>query len=493
MKYILGIDIGTSNTKALGYTTDGTVVARANVSYTFTSEKEGYHELDPLALLNAVIKVIADAVAGASGYELAGICFSAAMHGIIAVDNHCAPLTNMITWADLRSNKYAEKLKHSEEGRVIYKRTGTPIHPMSPLCKLMWMKDNCPDIFGKAHKFISIKEFVFFHFFGEYIVDHSIASATGLFDIYDKDWNARALRLAGITTEKLSGHVPVTHVIRGLKTDYASKLPVGIQTPFIIGGSDGCLAHLGSNALCEGDVSLTIGTSGAVRMMSRRPVYDGWERIFNYLLTDELYVAGGPLNNGGNVLQWFNRNLAGKTSNSPEEYDWFVAEAVKIDPGSDGLIFLPYIYGERAPVWDADARGLFYGINGTHTQAHFMRAILEGLSFALKGILETLEEIITGAGDIYVSGGFIHSKEWVQLLSDVLGKPLKTMVNEDASSAGAAIIGMTATGLINDIRDTGSFFKMQDTFVPDMEKHELYKTNYSIYSQLYDKLKALKK
>jgi gluconokinase len=493
MNYILGIDIGTSNTKAIGYTARGEVVAHTNSGYSFSSDREGYHEIDPRLLFDAVINVIAGAVKAAAGKNLIAVSFSAAMHGIIAVDEHCNPLTNMITWADLRSMEYALKLKDTEEGKNIYRRTGTPVHPMSPLCKLMWMKDNLTEVFHSAYKFISIKEYVFFHLFGKFIIDHSIASSTGLFDIYDIGWNTDALRVAGITAGRLSDHVGVTYIVKGLKNDYHTKLNIDSQTPFVIGGSDGCLAHLGSNALKNGDVSLTIGTSGAVRMMMPQPVYDKEERIFNYLLTDDLYVSGGPTNNGGNVVQWFNKNMAGKESNSTEEYNWFMGEAAKIEPGSGGLIFLPYIYGERAPVWDASARGVFFGINGSHTQAHFMRSVIEGVSFALYGILKTLEDSIAPAENIYVSGGFINSTEWVQLLADVLGKKLQVTGARDASAAGAAIIGMKAVGMIKAITEAGSFFSISASYDPDLRKHEVYKGNYAVYSQLYNKLKDIKK
>ncbi len=355
MNYILAVDIGTSNTKAVAYSFDGAVLAYANKAYAFSSPQEGRHELDPHLLLNAVIEVINNVVAQAKTNP-AGISFSAAMHGLIAVNKNGDLLTPMITWADLRSNDYAQQLKSIEEGKKIYERTGTPIHPMSPLCKLMWMKDNLPEIFNSAHKFISIKEYIFFHFFGEFIIDHSIASSTGLFDIYNLDWNDDALRIAGITAEKLSKHVPVSFIIKGLKE---KVLNIDAQTPFVIGGSDGCLAHLGCNALFNGDVSLTIGTSGAVRMMTDKPRYDGKQRLFNYLLTDNIYIAGGPINNGGNVLQWFASNFMKKPFVTPADFDGFITEAFNIEPGSGKLIFLPYIYGERAPVWDAEARGVF--------------------------------------------------------------------------------------------------------------------------------------
>ena len=183
MNYFIGIDIGTTNTKAVAYSYDGAALGSASRTYGVITPEEGYHELDPQILFEAVIDVMTAIIAGNRGHTVAAVCFSAAMHGLIAVDANGAPLTNMITWADLRSTPYAEALKVSPLAARLHECTGTPIHPMSPLCKLMWMKENLPDVFEGAHKFISIKEYVFFHLFGEFIVDRSIASSTGLFDI----------------------------------------------------------------------------------------------------------------------------------------------------------------------------------------------------------------------------------------------------------------------------------------------------------------------
>jgi gluconokinase len=493
MNYILGIDIGTTNTKAVAYTVEGKTVAHANKSYTFSSREEGCHEIDPDILLEAVIEVAKSAVTDAREHTLSGVSFSAAMHGIMAVNAQGKPLTQMITWADLRSNEYAAKLKNTEQGRRIYERTGTPIHPMSPLCKLMWMKDNLPEIFRTAHKFISIKEYIFYHFFGEYIIDHSIASASGLFDIYDLRWNQDALGAAGTTAERLSSPVPVTHIIKGLRREYALTLNIDPQTPFIIGASDGCLAHIGSNAISHRDVSFTIGTSGAVRVMTDEPVHDTKQRVFNYILDENVYISGGPINNGGNLLQWFATNMLRKSSMKADDFNEFIDEAVQVPAGCEGLIFLPYVYGERAPVWDADARGVFYGVSGTHTISHFMRSILEGISFALYGILNTLEEITGPVNNIYVSGGFIKSPKWVSLVADVLGKKLLVTQAEDSSAAGAAIIAMKALGIINSFDAVKSFFEINASYEPDIRNHEACKKNYAVYANLYDQLKDIKK
>lgn len=492
MNYILGVDIGTSNTKAVAYTKDGKVIARANSFYAVLSEEEGKHELDPEILFLAVINVIHEAVKKA-GIPPAGISFSSAMHGLIAVDNNGRALTNMITWADLRSDKYAEELKKTPEGSLIYQRTGTPVHPMSPLCKLIWLRKESPGIFNAAHKFTSIKEFIFYRFFGEYVIDYSVASATGLFDIYDLEWNDQALKTAGIDSSTLSKPVPVTYILKGIAGEYVSALGIPADTPVIAGASDGCLAHIGSNAIKPHDVSLTIGTSGAVRIMAAEPLNDPQQRVFNYILDEGLFISGGPVNNGGNVLQWFSANFLRKPFAGSDDFENFIEEALGIPAGSDGIVFLPYIFGERAPVWDAQAKGVFYGINSTHTIGHFMRALMEGISFGLFEILNTLEDIAGPANNIYVSGGFIKSGKWISLLADVLGKKLSVTNAEDSSAAGAAMIGMKTLGMINSLTEAGSFFAVRETFEPDMRNHETYKKNYRIYSKLYEQLKDIKK
>lgn len=492
MKYVIGIDIGTTNTKAIAYSLSGNVIAQSNRTYVFSAVKEGYHELDPELLFNSVTDVLRQTISAIPDDEPAAVSFSSAMHGIMAVDASGKPLTPLVTWADLRSRHEASALRTSSLGASIYQRTGTPIHPMSPLCKLIWMRRHAPGVFSDAHKFISIKEYVFFRLFGEYIVDRSIASATGLLDIHDLDWCGQALQAAGIGRERLSVHAAATHYLKGLKKEFAAFFGISRNVPFVLGGSDGCLAHLGSNALHRGDVSITIGTSGAVRMMSDQPVNDSRQRIFSYLLTDDIYISGGPTNNGGNVLQWFAKNILGRTAVDAGDLNELVEAAFRVDAGCGGLVFLPYIYGERAPVWDADAKGVWYGVSGTHTSAHFMRSAMEGISFGLAGILQTLTTAVGPAGKIFSGGGFIRSPQWVGLLADVLGLEVAVTGSDDSSAAGAAIIGMQAIGAIKDFGEAATFFGHTETFRPDMDKHRLYQGNREIYSSLYDRLRDIK-
>ncbi|WP_207513383.1 gluconokinase [Longitalea luteola] len=487
---IIGVDIGTSGTKAIAYTREGKVVANTYMSYNPVSRQPDYHELDPEVLYNAVITCIertAQQVITLAG-TFAGISFSAAMHSLIAVDAGGQPLTNVITWADARSAAYAETLKQSPAGREIYRHTGTPIHPMSPLCKIMWFRHHEPAIFAATHKFISIKEFIFHRLFQEYLVDFSIASATGLFDIFNNTWYEPALAAAGISPARLSRPVPATYVLRGLKRPCPEQLELVADTPFIIGASDGCLANLGSHATQPGDLSVTIGTSAAVRMMASQPAWDKQERIFNYILTNERYVSGGAINNGIVLLKWYTEHFLHKPFASAKDLAAFVEQAAQAPAGADGLLFLPYLLGERAPIWDAVAKGVFFGVHAGHTQAHFMRAIIEGINYALYQVATSVQETVGTIQHIYASGGFINAPLWLQWLTDLFGKEIKVINNDDASSAGAAILGLQALDLLAGNLLMPEIHKPQH-YVPDMAMHDRYHRYYAVYSGLYDKLK----
>ena len=486
LSIIIGVDIGTSGTKAIAYSTEGRAIANAYVSYNPVLGMAGHHELDPEFLLNAALTCMQKVVADIRMHQLLGFSFSCAMHSLIAVDENGRPLTKAITWADNRAAEYAQQLKASPEGRAIYQYTGTPIHPMSPLCKIMWMQQEQPEVFGATAKFISIKEYIFYRLFHQYLVDHSIASATGLFDIVNKEWYAPALQTAGITKYRLSTPVSTTHIVKGLKSNYAKQLGVDPNIPFIVGASDGCLANLGSNATEPGDVAITIGTSGAVRMVSSKPAYDSKERIFNYILTDSLYISGGAVNNGLVVLKWYAENFLQRTFSSAKDIQWFVEEASKAPAGAEGLLFLPYILGERAPIWDAGARGVFLGVHAGHTQAHFMRAIVEGINFAIAQVAASVQETIGPMQRVYASGGFINSPTWLQWLTDVLNKEIIIITKEDASSIGAAMLGMQALGVPLK-EDTATAQKYQ----PSLLNHDLYQKQYSVYVAVYEQVKPL--
>jgi gluconokinase len=513
MQYIIGIDIGTTNTKAVAFTTDGKVLGSAGASYPVFTDAGGRHELDPDQLLDAVVSALGEVRRGIGEEGLAGISFSCAFHSLIVIGEEGKPLTHAMTWADLRPSVQANALRGSEAGDRIYRHTGVPIHAMSPLCKLLWLKATQPDLFRRGVKFISIKEYIWWRLFGKYQVDHSLASATGLFDIRQLEWYPESLALAGIQPAQLSTPVPVTHAETALLQEARrllgggdaggvnDLLPEGL--PFIIGGGDGAMANLGSGAVRHGETALTIGTSGAIRMTVTRPKDDPLARVFNYIISDGYFICGGATNNGGNVLQWYidrimgggratgEKGGAGEKEGSEDDLHRRIAEVGEIAPGCEGLIFLPYLQGERAPVWNAGAKGVFFGVRSLHDHRHFLRACMEGVSYSLYQIGVSLAETVGPIEHIYASGGFTRSAVWLQMVADIFGKKVHVSGVADASAIGAAMIGMYACGLIGDLRVAASLVTVVQTYEPNAALHAVYQENYRIFTQLYDRLKDL--
>ena len=493
MDIIIGVDIGTSATKAVAFGGSGRVVAHEQVDYGLLNPQPDRFEQEPAVLFDAVIKAIRQLIERIGSTEAQSgrlaIGFSSAMHGLIAIDEHDQPLTNCIIWADTRSAPYAEALKRTPEGMDMYLKTGTPIHAMSPLCKLSWLRAEEPGIFQAARRFISIKEYVFHRLFGRYVVDQSIASATGLFDIRTFQWYRPALEFAGISAAQLSEPVPMTYTLSGLDEAMAKAMGIPADTPFVVGGSDGCLANLGAGAVHPGEAAVTIGTSGAIRMASDVPQTDHQARTFCYVLTDRLFVVGGAVNSGGMVFRWYRDHFGPDIGSGHEAYQRLIDEASAVPPGADGLLFLPYLAGERAPHWNADAKGVFFGIQLHHTKAHFTRAVLEGIVYGLYSVGMALEETAGPIKVIHANGGFARAPLWVQLLADVFNK--RVLVSGEGvqdAAKGAYRVVLNALDKAAGFDEAGSR-SSHTVYEPDAQAHHRYMESFALFERLYGRLK----
>ncbi|WP_404452262.1 gluconokinase [Virgibacillus necropolis] len=489
--FYLGVDIGTTSTKALLYTKQGEVVTSHTINYPLHTPNPLIAEQNPDEIVDAVLGSIRETIrkSDISKDQLNFISFSSAMHSLIAVDNEGALLTNSITWADTRSAEYAKEIKENHNGHAIYLRTGTPIHAMSPLAKLVWLKAEKPVIFEKAAKFISIKEYVFYKLFDKYVVDYSIASATGLFNLQSLDWDAEALQLAGVTPKQLSEIVPTTYKMTGVKKEYQTSMGIDGNVPFIIGASDGVLSNLGVNAIDPGVVAVTIGTSGAIRTVYNEPKTDPKGRIFCYALTENHWVIGGPVNNGGIILRWLRDEFAAAEVETAklldiDPYDVLTKIADGVKPGSDGLIFHPYMTGERAPLWNANARGSFFGLSIHHKKQHMIRAVLEGTIYNLYTVLLALEELTGEPTRIQATGGFARSEVWRQLMADIFDKPVIVPESFESSCLGAVVLGMYATGEIDDFSIVSEMVGNTNTHQPVEETTAVYREILPIYIRL---------
>jgi gluconokinase len=492
-KYVIGVDIGTTSTKSALFNPANQAVEQYTVGYALNTPTKGAAVQNPDEIFQAVVTTVKEVVSRSQIKQSDILClsFSAAMHSLIVVDDRGKPLTPSLTWADNRSASWADKLKQEYNEHEIYARTGTPIHPMSPLVKLMWLQESDVRLWQQAAKFISIKEYIFWQLFREYIVDYSIASGTGLFNFHNLDWDTEALSIAGINASQLSQLVPPTKVLTSIQREYAEQMGIAVNTPVVIGANDGVLANLGLGAIAPGRVAISMGTSGAVRTTIKQPQIDPQGRLFCYALTEDYWVIGGAVNNGGIVLRWLKEQL-GDTEVSTakllqqDPYDILIAIADTIAPGSEGLIFHPYLTGERSPLWDANARGSFFGLGLHHHKAHLIRAILEGVIYNLYAVFQAVEAIAGKVEGVRATGGFTRSPVWCQMLADVFHQEV-SIPERESSCLGAAILGKYALGEISDLSQFEPLNNSSLKYQPIAANVAKYQQILPIYFRLVDR------
>jgi gluconokinase len=315
-----------------------------------------------------------------------------------------------------------------------------------------------------------------------------------LFDIRNLRWSEVALQAAGVTAHRLSEPVPPTHICKGLSEGWCDTMGLDPQIPWVLGASDGCLANLSAHAIRPGFASLTIGTSGAIRVAAAAPAGDAQERVFSYLLTEDVYIVGGPINSGGVVFRWFLDHFASPEKeeaarSGTDPYDLLIEKAKSVAPGADHLLFLPYLLGERAPFWDAKAKGVYFGVSIRHTRPHFIRALMEGIVFGLYSVGLAVEANTQPIDVIYAGGGFARSDFWLQIVADVFNKPVRVAESVESSALGAAAVGMYALGLFKSLTEVERILPAAREIIPCAEAHKTYRHLHAIFAGLYDKLK----
>jgi gluconokinase len=484
--YAIGIDIGTTSTKVVLFDEKGAAVAHHAKSYPLLAEEPGAAEQNPDEIFEAVVYSLRETVRKSG--DLAGkvgfISFSTAMHSLIAVDADGKPLTNSITWADTRSESYAFAVKSSPEAIDLYKRTGVPLHPMTPLFKLQWLKNEYPEIFQKADKFVGIKEYILYRWFGEWATDYASAAAMGLWNMNTLTWDEEALQMAEVTADRLPAIQPTTFYWNGLSETLAKDSGLDPSVKVVIGATDGPLSNLGVGAISPGDVAVTIGTSGAIRTTSTTPVLDIEGRTFCYPLTENHWVSGGPVNNGGIAFQWVHDLFHEKEIEG--SYEELSKRAEAALPGAEGLVFLPHLTGERAPLWDAQAKGSFIGLTLRHKKDHMVRAVLEGTIFNLfqvYSLVKTQSQETAGV-KIFATGGFTNSPVWKQILADVFQKEVSIPEHTESSCLGAVQLGRFAIGETEVLQEVAEETKQYGKVLPNPEYKETYEELFVIYQSL---------
>ena len=438
MPLYLGLDLGTTAAKACAFDKTGQLVAERRGEYKLYYPEDGAAVQYVEEILGVAEHILAE-LTSALPEPAAGMAISCPMHGILLLDGAGEPTGPIITWADVRSQSVMHRFSPKLQTELLH-RTGTPVHPMSPLVKLRWLTEFKPHEIERAAYFSDLKSYLVNRWTTDgRMLDEQLASATGMLNLDNRDWDEEALLLAGNgipLSVELPRVVPAATRLKW-RPEVAEHLGV-TDIPLYIGGSDGCLANLGSGLLEPGKVSLTIGTSGAVRVTHRGLLAKKNHHLFNYLLFDDYRVLGGATNNGGKVMEWLYDLLRSHFTSIGE-----MIAAAATAPDSD-LRFLPYLNGERAPIWDALATASFTNLRGHHSALDMARAVLLGVTDNIIEILRQVEAATCPAEVIFASGGFTRSPEWVDLLAQRSGRRVEVAHTPQASAYGAALVAERA-------------------------------------------------
>lgn len=446
---ILGVDLGSSATKVVAI--DRAFAARGTVErgYPMHGGPNGEAVHDPDQVLRAAITAVRDCAqqCAAFGLEVVGISFSAAMHTLMALDVDLAPLTPALSWADARAAATAKHLRVKEGGRLardLHTVTGTPVHPMAPMVKLAWFREHEPLLHENAVWWCGLKDYVLYRFSGRFVTDHSCASATGLLDIHTLAWHTDALAVAGIKTSQLPELVdPLT--VAALSAAMALELGLPPGLPITVGAGDGPLANLGVGAVAPGTAALSVGTSGALRVVRDGPAVDARCQVFSYALADGLWVIGGAVSNGGLVAQWAADNF------DVADVGELLAKAATLPPEFDGLVSLPYLLSERAPWWDPDPRGALLGLRREHGPAAITRALVDGVARQLAMVRDSVLSTGAAVDTVLATGGALRSPFWADVLAAALESPIRVAQTDAGSAAGAALLGWRSLGSLDSL------------------------------------------
>jgi gluconokinase len=405
-----------------------------------------------------------------------------------------SPLTPVLTWEDSRARKIVARWKWEEKGEHLYSLTGCPLHPMYSPAKIAWWRENYLDSFAKISYFVTLKAFILFRLTGKLLEDQATLSGTGMLNIHHLGWEDEALKFAGITREQVAPIVPPTYIIEGLQEEIAVETGLSPSVKVIIGSSDAAMSSLGSGTIRPEQMTIMIGTSGAARRLIDFPVMDSQQRTFCYYMGNNKWFAGGAINNGGVVLRWFRDNFGDRAAIEAKErgvsvYTVLCDYAKNVGPGADGLLFLPFLAGERAPYWNGNMRGMYFGLSLHHGQAAFIRALMEGVSYRMFSVYKPLNELLGDPEEIRVTGGFSRSQLWLQILADVIGRDLFVTDEPEGSVLGAAAFAFYTLGELKSFESLEEMNPIKQLIHCQPEVHQFYAKEFERYLRIYHKIK----
>ena len=506
MDYVIGVDIGTQSTKALLVDQHGAIVAQHAAGYQPDTPKPLWAEQWPSVWLKAVTECIAACVtkgreAGVAAASIKAVCVSSLYGGSgIPVDAQMQPLYPCLIWMDRRATAEVDWVRANVDTERLFTITGNGVDSYYGYTKMLWLRGHEPDVWAKTRYFLPPNAYVIHQLTGEIAVDHSAAcNIGGVYDIARRDWSDEALDMLGIPATMMPERlVESSDVVGGLLAQWCEPLGLEAGTPIVAGGVDAAMATFAAGVTRAGQHVAMIGTSmcwGYINQsVDARHGLVSMPHVFNGL--QDIYVFGGAITAGASVT-WYREQFcreeteAAKATPHGDPHRLLEEQAAGIPAGCDGVTFLPYLMGERSPVWDAKASGAFVGLNLFHTRAHLYRAVLEGVSFALQHNIvagrkgaQSLDERLV------VVGGAAHSDLWMQIIADVTGFPVFTIEQDVEAAMGAALLAAYGVRLISRETAQKGWVRLVERARPDVERQRLYADRFAVYADLYPALKS---
>ena len=497
MAYLIGVDLGTSGTKTVLFAEDGTVAASCTIEYPLYQPQNGWAEQDPLDWWNAVCGTTKAVVAkaGISASEIKGVGLSGQMHGLVMLDKSGNVLRKSIIWCDQRTAKECEEITQKVGAGNLIKITANPALTGFTASKIMWVKNNEPEIYEKCAHILLPKDFIRYKLTGEFATEVSDASGLQLLDVPNRKWSDQVLDALQID-KSLLGKVYESPEITGKVTKAASDLTGLAEGTAVVGGAgDNAAAAVGTGTVQDGRAFTTIGTSGVVFAHTSKLSIDPKGRVHTFCCAvPGAWHVMGVTQGAGLSLKWFRDNfcheeMIAAAGMKKDPYFLMDKQAEQIPIGSDRLLYLPYLMGERTPHLDPNCRGVFFGLSAMHTRQHLLRAVMEGVTFSQRDSVEVLREMGVSINEMLACGGG-SSPLWRQMLADVYDCPVKTVVSKEGPALGVAILAGAGTGVYSSVQDgCAAVIKTNPPQNPISQNSAEYEKFYNIYRALYPALK----
>ena len=488
MEYVLGIDLGTSAVKVSAVDKTGKVVEQASADYPLIQEQAGYSEQRPNDWVRGVIECIKALIdKGINADDIKGISFSGQMHGLVLLDKNNKVLRPAILWNDTRTTKQCNEII-DKIGKQFIKITGNNALEGFTLPKILWVRENEPQIWQQVNKFLLPKDYIRFMMTGKIGLDYSDATGTVMLDIKDNNWSKEILKQFNIPASICPPLISSLAYVGNITPTFAQKTGLNVDTKVFAGGGDNACGATGAGILEKGMGLSSIGTSGVVLKYEGQKVtdYAGQLQMEDHTLLDTKYSMGVTLA-AGFALSWFK-----KTFYAEESYQKLTQDAGKSPIGAHGLIFTPYLMGERTPYEDAKIRGSFIGVSSNQTKADFARSVMEGITFSFKDILTIYQQHDNPISKVVAIGGGAKSDLWLQMQADIFDVPVVSLKNEQGPGLGAAMIAATGLGWFEDLQAcTKEFVHYGKKYIPDPINVDKYQKIYEVYHKVYSQTKNL--